>query len=432
MAFKSSFIAFALMLSAPTLSTTCCAQFDYNQPPIEYETRAPSDRIQLLLAELEAGKRTLDWSEEHGWLPSLLKALNIDTKSQTLVFSKTSQQIRHIDPSHPRAIYFNSDAYVGWVQGAEFIELAAVDPEQGAMFYTIKQQVADGPTLRRDTGQCLSCHSTSRTAEVPGFLVRSAFVKPDGHPEFRLGTTTTDHTTPFSERFGGWYVTGTHGDMRHRGNALLTDVSDRKLDRETGTNRTSLPPRVASEKYLEPGSDIVALMLLEHQTQFHNRVTRASYETRQALHYQSTMNKVLDRDADYETESTRRRINRAADELLSYLLFSDEFLLTDPVVGDPEFAEQFEAIGTKDQRGRSLRQLDLKTRLLKYPCSYLIYAPSFLALPEAVLERVTTNLREVLTGENTSESFTHLTSEDRTAILEILIDTHPLFQSPGD
>lgn len=419
----------AALLFVLSLATTCCGQFDYNQLPVDYDNREPVDRVHVLAKQLSGGKLELEWNDQHGWLPSVLKALDVPSKSQTLVFSKTSQQIRHIDPAHPRALYFNSSVYVGWVQGAEFIELAAVDPEQGAIFYALKQSPNDRPAIRRDSGQCLSCHSTARTGDVPGFLVRSAFVKPDGHPEFRLGTTTTDHTIPFFKRFGGWYVTGTHGEMRHRGNVLLSDNADAKLDRESGANRNTLPPIVNANDYLEPGSDIVALMLLEHQTQFHNRVTRASYETRQALHYQSTMNKALGRDPEHETDSTRRRIDRAAENLVMYLLFSNEFPLTDPVRGNPEFAKQFVAGGTKDSQGRSLWQLDLKTRLLKYRCSYLIYSPSFQALPEPVLTLVIKRMHEVLTGRDDSDEFAHLSADDRAAILEILSDTHSLFRS---
>lgn len=405
------------------------AQFDYDEPPISYDECEPMDRIRELAKELASGETTLAWSRKHGWLPSVLAALDVPQSSQTLVFSKTSQQIRRIDPSRPRALYFNSSVYVGWVQNGDFIELAAVDPEQGAMFYTLRQEQSEQPQITRDKGQCLSCHSTSRTDDVPGFLIRSTFVKPDGHPDFRLGTITTDHTTPLVERFGGWFVTGSHGEMRHRGNVLISGDDDCPIDPDAGDNLDRLPAQVRSEKYLKPTSDIVALMLLEHQTQFHNHVTKASYECRQAVHYQTIMNRVLERGKDHETDATRRRIQRAAEDLVKYLLFADEFRLTAPIRGNPEFAEEFVSRGVKDQQGRSLRDLDLETRLLKYPCSYLIYTPSFLALPDPVLKVVKTRMAEILNGLDPSDDFVHLSATDRQNIRDILAQTHPLFRS---
>jgi len=403
------------------------AQFDYDDPPVDYDEREPADRVHDLATRLQSGEAELQWSTNHGWLPAVLDALDVPRKSQTLVFSKTSQQIRRIDPSRPRALYFTNDVYVGWVQNGDFVEIAAVDPEQGAVFYKLEQKLTKQPVIKRDSGQCLSCHATGRTQDVPGFLVRSVFAKRDGHPIFHLGTTTTNHTTPFHERFGGWYVTGSHGAMRHRGNVIATDNPKDPINEDAGANLNKLPGRVETAKYLEPTSDIVALMLLEHQTQFHNRVTKASYECRQALHYQTMMNRVLERGEDHETDSTRRRIERAAENLVRYVLFCDECPLTSPVAGDPEFQTEFEKRGVKDKKGRSLRELDLKTRIMKYPCSYLIYEPSFAALPNPILERVKARLTEILRGKDTTKEFAHLSASDRQSIFEILTDTHELF-----
>ncbi|MGI9519364.1 MAG: hypothetical protein ACR2NP_20095, partial [Pirellulaceae bacterium] len=377
--------------------------------------------------QLENGEQSLEWDERHGWLPALLESLDVPRTSQTLVFSKTSRQHQRINPSRPRALYFNDDVYIGWVRSGDFVEVAAVDPVQGAVFYTVDQHNAEQAIITRDTGQCLSCHANANTGKVPGFVVRSVFPKPDGHPDYRLGTTATDHTTPFADRYGGWYVTGNHGDMRHRGNVAISGGDDHTLDREAGANLAELPENVKTENYLEPTSDIVALMLLQHQTQMHNLVTRASYETRQAQHYQDEMNRLLKRDEDYQGESTVRRIQSAAEALVAYLLFSGEPELISPVTGNSEFANEFASAGIRDSRGRSLRDLDLDNRLLRYPCSYLIYSESFNSLPPVVLDIVKSRLTEILTGTDDSGDFAHLSAEDKRNIFEILSETHPLF-----
>jgi hypothetical protein len=67
--------------------------------------------------------------------------------------------------------------------------------------------------------------------------------------------------------------------------------------------------------------------------------------------------------------------------------------------------------------------LDLHTRLLRYPCSYLIYSSAFDALPAEAKEYVYTRLLRILGGEDTGEEFSHLTKDDRAAILEILRQT---------
>jgi hypothetical protein len=327
---------------------------------------------------------------------------------------------------------------VGWVRGGDVIELTAVDSVNGAMFYTMDQKRSDGPRIERDRGQCMSCHASPRTQRVPGFLVRSVYPQPDGQPDFSLGTVTTDHTTEFRDRFGGWYVTGTHGRMRHRGNVLAKGDSDDTLDRDAGANLLRLPARVPAKAYLESGSDIVALMLLEHQTQMHNRVTRASYTARQVIYHEESMNRVFERPAGYLGESAARRINSAAEELVKYLFFCDEYPLSARVEGSSTFAGDFASSAKRDGKGRSLRDLDLTQRLFRYPCSYLIYSPSFQALPEQMALRVRKRMLAILSGVDQSREYSHLFPEDRRSIIEILSETHPWFRDaideerPGD
>lgn len=402
------------------------ADQEFEREPINYSEPTPADRVSRLQSALDAGELTLDYDDHNGYLPAVLKLLEVPQSSQTLVFSKTSLQLRRITPDRPRAVYFNDDTYVGWVQHGEVIEVSTVDDRQGAIFYTLYQDQVERPQFLRDRGQCLTCHASSRTENVPGYLIRSVFADRRGQPQLGSGTFTTDDRSPFEQRWGGWYVTGTHGSMRHMGNVLSEQRSrPEDIDREAGANIVDLSELLDVEPYLQPTSDIVALMVLEHQARIHNLITAASYETRSALHYDGIMNEALNRPADYRSESTQRRIAAAGDDLLEGLLFVDEFPLTSPVTGVSDFADDFTSRGPRDSQDRSLRDLDLRRRLFRYPCSYLIDSPSFDALPDPVRAYVTGRLLAVLSGTDQDETFSHLTPEDRRNIGEILRQTKP-------
>jgi hypothetical protein len=174
---------------------------------------------------------------------------------------------------------------------------------------------------------------------------------------------------------------------------------------------------------LSPHSDIVALMTLEHQSRMENLITRVSYETRMALESETAINQALKRPPDEHSESTARRINGAVEVLVGYMLFTNEAPLSGRIAGTSSFAADFEKLGPHDRQGRSLREFDLKRRMFRYPCSYLIYSEAFDALPDAAKERIYRRLWEVLTGGDESAVFARLSAADRQAILQILLDT---------
>ena len=414
-------VPFLLLLSVASLSR---AELEIDRPPINYQTAEVNDAVAQLMKKMESGETKLEWDDKHGWLPSLMRELNVSESSQTLVFSKTSLQFSKIAPKRPRALYYNDDVYLGVVQYGDLVEISAVDAKQGAIFYTLKQKNTPSPVIKRDRGQCLSCHNGHRTQDVPGYLVRSVYPGEDGNPVFSLGSTTSDQTTELLERYGGWYVTGLHGDQRHRGNLIANADSGAKeegakaIDFDKGANLKELSSLVSTEPYLTPHSDLVALMVLDHQTQMHNFITKASYEARQADHYDETWNKILERPADYRAEVSQRRIDKAAEQMLQYLLFADEFKLTAKIEGSSDFAEKFQQLGPRDSQGRSLRDFDLKTRLFKYPCSYLIYSDSFDALPETI--------REVIVRQMMERGMLDLTHAENWA------DAWRVFFEPGD
>lgn len=408
------------------------AQLDFEKAPINYGQTEPNDPIARLARAMEEGRETLEYSPEHGWLPSLLEKLNISPDTQTLVFSKTSLQLHKISPRTPRALYFNDDIYIGWCQRGDVVEIAATDPQQGAVFYTLDQDPEVPPQIVRDRGQCLTCHATNRTQGVPGYLVRSVYSDNNGRPRSGTRTYVTDHSTDFDERFGGWYVSGLHGNMRHMGNVFASDRSDpEQIDREVGSNRRQLEELFDTTPYLRPTSDIVALMVLEHQSQMHNMIARASFETRIAGYYDRGINEALDRPVDTVSPSTQRRIAAAGEALVRYMLFADEIKLECPVESLTKFAIAFQDPNNPqshvDAQGRSLRQLDMQTHLFRYPCSYLVYTEAFDALPESMMDFVRQRTTEILTAEQPVEGYERLSADERSAIAEILRETKPGF-----
>ncbi|MEO8368761.1 MAG: hypothetical protein ABI806_06150 [Candidatus Solibacter sp.] len=390
---------------------------------IQYHTAPVMDRVAGLQSQLREGKAKLDFKGQQGFLQAVLKALDVPVSSQVLVYSKTSFQAPRISPRAARALYFTDDVFIGWVPGGDVLEIASVDPRQGVIFYTMDQDPDLKPRVdRRD--ECLQCHASGGTLGVPGLVVRSVFVERSGMPVFNAGGFVTDHRSPLSQRWGGWYVTGTHGAQRHMGNVIVEDRDHPdQLDREKGANVTDLKYRLDTGNYLAPSSDLVALMVLEHQTRMTNLLTRVGWETRLALSDQKAMNQALKQPDDQISDSGRRRIDNAAEALLKYMLFSDEALLEAPVKGNSAFAEEFEARGPRDHANRSLRKFDLTRRMFRYPCSFLIYSEAFDGLPIMVRDRIYRRLWEVLSGADQTPAYARLTAADRKAIYEILLDT---------
>jgi hypothetical protein len=406
---------------------------DFEREPIQYSKSKPDNFVSRLIDRVQSGETTLQHDERFGYLKSLLAELDVTVSSQMLVFSKTSLQRHRIGPRTPRALYFSDEAYVGFCQEGEVLEISAVDPQLGTVFYTLDQQAEARPHFRRQFDTCLICHGSSQTKEVPGHVVRSVLADATGFPILLSGTYRIDQTSPLARRWGGWYVTGTHGDQRHLGNLIARPRSEPEtVDNSAGMNRTSLDDRFDTGNYLSGHSDIVALMVLEHQADAHNYITRANFLTRQATHYQQTLNRELGEPADRVWDSTKSRIKNAGEPLVEYLLFCDEAKLTSPIQGTSGFAEEFVERGPRDSHGRSLRDLDLVTRMFKYPCSYLVYSPSFAALPTEVKSYVSRRMQEVLSGRDDSPKFAHLSAADRQAIREILDETLPSWRCGGE
>lgn len=420
------FLPISLLAVAWLTGLTASAQDDFDAEPIRYSASTPENKVTDLERRVAAGETRLEYDERFGWLPSLLKSLQVPESSQSLVFSKTSLQRHKIGPRRPRAIYFNDQIYVGFCQGGEVLELSAVDPQLGTVFYTLDQHERDRPVFMRQGDSCLICHGSSQTRNIPGHLVRSVFADREGQPILSSGSYRIDHTSPLSQRWGGWYVSGTHGDQKHLGNLIVAPgQTPTSVDNVAGQNVSDLAPYFDTRRYLTPHSDLVALMVLEHQALVHNQLVRANFLGRTALHHEQELNKELDKRTDFRWDSTTSRLRDAVDPLVKALLFSGEARLTARLAGTSDFATQFAAQGPRDSLGRSLRDFDMSRRMFRYPCSYLIYSVSFDRLPDEVRELTYRRLWQALSPDDTRSEFSHLSAEDRIAIREILRDTKP-------
>jgi hypothetical protein len=380
-----------------------------NHPAIAYTTRAPHDVVADLDKRLEQGTAQLAFDRDSGYLRSVLNALHVPVESQMLVFSQGSAQARQIGFRTPRALYFNDTTAVGFVRGADDLEIAVQDPQQGVVFYTLAQSASARPRLARDN-TCLRCHLTWDTLGVPGLQMLSTFRMSDDPNAYASGTVV-DHRTPLAERWGGWFVTGSAGSP-HLGNVpVIVPKAEMEKPPPKTPQLTSVAGLVDAHVYPTAFSDVVALMVLAHQANMANLITRVGWEARVA----ATMPPVA--------PGLPARVRAAARDLVDYLLFVDEAPLHAPIHGTSGFAEWFSRQGPRDAKGRSLHQLDLEHRLLRYPCSYMIDTPAFDALTPVAKEAVYGRLWDILSGEETAPKYARLTRADREAILEILRDT---------
>jgi hypothetical protein len=412
-----SFSRFRPLLYAVVAGTAVCVHADdfqgathmvpFEEDTINYNNAAVTGAVFQLQKRIDAGSAPFKHDDAYGYLLALLDELKISRSSQMLVFSKTSLQREFISPRRPRAIFFNDNVYVGFIPGAPLIEVSVADPKLGGVFYTLEQTKVERPRFVRNN-QCLECHASAKSMGVPGHLVRSFATDENGVVDLNSGTSQVNHRTPFAERWGGWYVTGTHGDQTHRGNLVGKPAFERQVKEPNfAGNVTNLSGYFDVSRYLKNQSDVVALMVLEHQTHMHNFIARLNFEATTHLKQYGHV----------------RYLKSVAEGFLKYLLFTEETPLTHSIHGNAEFVQAFISRGPRDEQGRSLRDFDLQTRLFKYPCSYLIYSEAFDALPQPMKVHLYARLWEILSAKDTSVDFARLSPKTRRAVAEILAAT---------
>jgi hypothetical protein len=404
-------------------STPTTLPYDKEYPVMHYERAPAHNAIARLQQRVAAGEVKLTYTAARGYLDSLLAALNIDASSQALVYSKTSLQTGAISAATPRALYFDTDTYVGYVQGARNLELGAMDSELGQVFYILPNREVAAPQLQRQTLNCLACHDTYELSGggVPRFLLMSSYVNIRGDQLTHEDNILTTDETPMESRWGGWYVTGQTGKQKHVGNILVTDVQELvKLDSVRRENIDTLDGLFDTKPYLTDKSDVVALLVLQHQVTVQNLLTRANFEVRTALA------RVGDKSGALSAKTTGK-LHEYLDDLAKAMLFGDAVPYIDTIRGNSGFAGWFQKQGIKDAQGRSLRDLDLQTRLFRYPLSYLVYTPSFDALPDYARDYVFGRFAAVLQGRDMTASYAFMSAADRRDTLQVLTATKPAF-----
>lgn len=393
------------------------AQVDlWDLPPQRYSDTESTDRLAQLAKKWQKDPGLLRGKSDLARLEEILRELRVPKESQILVYSKTSKQNHLIHPGNPRALYFSLDCYVGYVPGGA-VEVIIQDSRLGPVFYLIDwHRVSQRIEVERDTSDCLSCHGTGRTENVPGVLVRSVFPDEMGQPLLGHGSELVMHDTPISQRWGGYYVTGSVA-LPHFGN--LTFSAEEKPVARRSMER-GLPARVPRELYPCATSDIVALLVLEHQCHAHNLLTAARMNYERARYLALS----IAPDDDPDLGSAGRVADQAARRIVDWFFYSGEASLGDDgVAGDEAFLRAFSAMIPAAKQGDSLGDFQCNTRLFKNRCSYMVYSEAFRSLPDAVRLRVIAGLRKVLENESANDAYAEIKASERRRILHILRDT---------
>ncbi len=416
-----------LLLTAALATLPAHARFlFYEEAPIRYSDTKAKGPLSKIATEIEAGRLAFDSSSEKNFLRDFLRHLEVPVESQVLVFSRTSLQNDRISPSRPRAIYFSEDFYVGWVQGGD-IEVIGSDPDIGPVFYRLTTPFGshDKAQLIRDA-QCLDCHGSSRTDGYPGMIIRSVYPDKIGAPIFGAGTRRTDHSSPISERWGGWFVTGENAGKRHLGNIYFEEIKPGEATpaKDFGASPNNLEKAFNTSKYLVATSDIVGLMVLEHQIMAHNAIVKANLNTRRWIFIDTSIGESAGRTPSKIGKTTRALITRGASDLLRVMLFSEEAALEGwGIEGGKAFQDAFAADAETAPSGHSLRDLQLLSRLFKNRLSYMIYSSAFHNLHPMMKAAFYEQLWAALSGNGDPEICGHLSEKERIRIIEILRTT---------
>lgn len=415
MVFNGTFGMVATVLTVACSSLWAQGNSDFwERAPIRYSETAAQDSLAGLAEKLKAGLKPTLESGRLDALKYVLDYLDIPEESQVLVFSKTSLQNDRISPRTPRAIYFSENAYVGYVLGGA-IEAIVQDQFLGPVFYVIEQDQAGEISIARDQNRCFDCHATARTEGVPGMLIRSVFPDADGHPQFQFGSHDIDHRTPLTSRWGGWYVTG-NSAIPHLGNRIFSAEGEQAPARE---RVDSLVGVIDTSSYLRETSDVVALLVLEHQTKMHSLLNAASMNYRRSLHFM----RILDPEAAPDSGSAGQVAESWANDIVEGLFFVDEADLGDGVEGDAAFQKAFRSRFPESSDGDSLVDFRLYRRLFKNRCSYMVYSEAFEGLPAVVKERVFEEMKKVLSGEAEGYDELRKAKRERERIEKILSET---------
>lgn len=418
------------LLLAGSLPARAQSVPDFERPPIEYSKSKPGDVVAGLQEKIDLGVLRFEGNERQA-LQELLDFLHVPVETQLLVFSKTSLQRGLIRPERPRALYYSDSVYVGWVPGG-LVEVAAIDPALGPVFYAVDIRAgADRQKAVHRDSDCLRCHGGAFVRDIPGVLARSVFPDATGEPMLQHGTILVEDETPFNERWGGWYVTGYHGQTSHRGNSIFSDEKGKAVTQGADARPDVLNSFFEVDRYLRARSDVVALLVFEHQVTVQNALTRANQSTRKMLAYQRSLQEAFKEPLTDEPsyDSVKSVFASTTQEVVDRLLFRNAAALPAGIEGNKDFLSVFSASARKDSQGDSLRDFELTNRLFKLRCSYLIYSQSFEALVPSLKALIFRRLGEVLTGNDPGGRYDYIPAEEKSRIHRVLAETVPEISS---
>ena len=419
-------ILVVIVLIGPLTPSASAQQVEpFEEPPINYSATPTNDRATAISAKFQSRAMEIRSMPAKKRLQWLLDELGVPVESQIFVFSKTSLQRELINPETPRVLYFSDEAYLGWSPTGAF-EVAVFDAKLGATFYVFEPHATKEEPLLARSGDCLLCHS--RHEHTPSLRTRSVFPDANGEPLSGSGSSNIAPSTPLAERWGGWYVTGTKAPFEHRGNLTGKKIDDFEGPSAQPTrNLLSLEGVVDTRRYLLKTSDVVPLLMHDHQVHVHNVLSTANQDARIALHRWPAMREILGLPKDAPPQGSCVVVfDSQAEKVIDALLCRDEAAWpAGGIQGDGVFAPAYAKSRKPDPKGRSLRDLDLRTRLFRYRCSPLIYSESFATLPKELHDIILLRLSSGLRAFPPSPSFGHLPDDERAAIHEILSATLP-------
>jgi hypothetical protein len=380
---------------------------DFKAAPHSYWDHPPKDAATAFLAKVAAGEIKIDASSEHSFVRGILDALKVPVSSQLLVYSATSMQSERINPRNPRALYYNEDVYVGVVPGGR-VEMIGVDPEMGGVFYLFDPPRAGLPPRAERSTRCFNCHAGNATDRVPGFISESVapIISGASYESYRRDDSGQGHQIPLAIRFGGWHVTSAKSFGDTKANLFANNNGG-------GVKIVKIKPGEMwdIEKHLLPTSDILSHLVHEHQIGFDNRVFQASYLAREIAAKGGT-----------PSAADQEKLNVKARDIVRYVLFADEAKLPPGgIEGDAQFAADFAKTRRASQAGLSLKDFDLRTRIFKHRCSYMIHTPQWSAMPPLIKDRVYAGMKTALSGRH--KDFAYLPAQERLAIVGILRET---------
>lgn len=423
--FPLRFLAIVGPLLAP-VALRAQSEADFEKPPIRYSASTPRDAIAAVQQRIASGSLAFA-GDERAVLRKLLEELQVPVASQVMVFSKTSLQRGRIRPDRPRALYFSDSVYVGWVPGG-LIEITTIDPQLGPVFYSLDlpEMAKEGVKFVRDA-DCLRCHGGTFVRDVPGVFARSVFPSASGEPLLRHGTLLVDDETPFELRWGGWYVTGYRGREPHRGNVIASENGEQLVFTPSADRPDELGAFFDTSKYLAATSDVVALLVFEHQMAVQNSLTRAAFAARRMIAYQHGLQQAFKEPLTDEPayDSVKSVFSSQVQELVDRLLFHGAAPMPEGVVGSEAFRREFARHAPRSRAGHALKDLSLNGRIFAQRCSYLIYSESFRTLPAVFKGQVLARLRAALLSRDPADRYAYLDAGEKERIHEILLETHP-------